>query len=57
MGRKPSNKEVREATKDYQRSRGETPDSTRQFREAEHTARDDAAGTSDEVRGYKGPSK
>lgn len=53
MGRKPSEKEVRETVKEYQRGRNEEPDTSRQFSEAGHQAREDAVGTDYEVR----PSK
>lgn len=41
MGSKPSNQEVRETTKDFQRSQGEKPDSNSKFSQAEHDARND----------------
>jgi len=53
MGSKPSEKEVREATKGDQRECGETPDTSKQFSQAGHDARNDAVGTEYEVR----PSK
>lgn len=50
---KPSNADINEVTKEQQREAGDTPDSSKQFAEAGHQAREDAAGTPDEVRPAK----
>jgi hypothetical protein len=41
MGDKPSNKEVVDTTKEYQREEKGGADSTKQFRDAGHQARND----------------
>ena len=41
--------EVREAAKDFQRSKGEEPDSSKQFSAAEHQAKNDAQRSGEDV--------
>ena len=50
---KPTKKETWDVAKEFQREEKGGVDSTRQFREAEHQARDDAADTDFKVRDKK----
>jgi hypothetical protein len=41
--------QVRDAVKDYQKSKGEEPDSSKQFSAAEHQAKNDAQRSGEDV--------
>ena len=50
---KPTDKEVREEVQEYQKEKGDTPDSRDDFSQAGHDARNDAVDTDYEVRPTK----
>jgi len=53
---KPDHDEIRDAAREFQAEKGETPDPDKEFSAAEHEARNDAVGTDYEVRDAKEPA-